>query len=64
MKMERLTGSGRLLHLMSFVQLYGKSWGGTEAVERFIKIISNEIITNEIVVYILSKLFKNEKIIL
>lgn len=49
---------------MSFVQLYGKNWGGTEAVERFIKIISNEIITNEIVVYILSKLFKNEKIIL
>ena len=64
MKMERLTGSGRLLHLMSFVQLSEKSWGGTEAVERFIKIISNEIITNEIVVYILSKLFKNEKIIL
>ncbi len=32
---------------MSFVQLYGKSWGGTEAVERFIKIIFNEIITNE-----------------
>ena len=49
---------------MSFVQLSGKSWGVTEAVERFIKIIFNEIITNEIVVYILSKLFKNEKIIL
>lgn len=32
---------------MSFVQLSGKSWAGTEAVERFIKIISNEIITNE-----------------
>ena len=32
---------------MSFVQLSGKSWGGTEAVERFIKIIFNEIITNE-----------------
>lgn len=49
---------------MSFVQLSGRSWDGTEVVERFIKIISNEIITNEIVVYILSKLFKNEKIIL
>ena len=49
---------------MSFVQLFGRSWGGTEVVERFIKIISNEIIMNEIVVYILSKLFKNEKIIL
>lgn len=32
---------------MSFVQLSGKSWGGTEAVDRFIKIIFNEIITNE-----------------
>lgn len=32
---------------MSFVQLSGKNWGGTEAVERFIKIIFNEIITNE-----------------
>ena len=32
---------------MSFVQLSEKSWGGTEAVERFIKIIFNEIITNE-----------------
>jgi len=49
---------------MSFVQLSGRSWDGTEVVERFIKIISNEIIMNEIVVYILSKLFKNEKIIL
>ena len=50
MKMERLTGSGRLLHLMSFVQLSGRSWDGTEVVERFIKIISNEIIMNEIVI--------------
>lgn len=35
---------------MSFVQLSGRSWDGTEVVERFIKIISNEIIMNEIVI--------------
>ena len=46
---------------MSFVQLSGKSWGGTEAVERFIKIIFNEIITNEIVVYILSNYLRTRK---
>lgn len=43
---------------MSFVQLYGRSWGGTEVVERFIKIISNEIIMNEIVIKkVIKKLF-------
>ena len=58
---------------MSFVQLSGKSWGGTEAV-----VVGNLGMYNQndncrsisnllyivISVYILSKLFKNEKIIL
>ena len=43
---------------MSFVQLSGRSWDGTEVVERFIKIISNEIIMNEIVIKkVIKKLF-------
>lgn len=60
---------------MSFVQLSGKSWGGTEVV---VVVVGNLGMYNQndnrrsisnllyivILVYILSKLFKNEKIIL
>lgn len=60
---------------MSFVQLSGKSWGGTEVVFVVVgnlgmynqndnrRSISN-LLYIVILVYILSKLFKNEKIIL
>lgn len=34
---------------MSFVQLSGRSWDGTEVVERFIKIISNEIVIKKVI---------------
>lgn len=58
---------------MSFVQLFGRSWDGTEVV-----VVGNLGMYNQndnrrsisnllyivILVYILSKLFKNEKIIL